>query len=1185
MHRRLAAALSLAALLFAAPPAHAAWTTEDVATGSRDSGTFLSASDLEPKGGWDSNGNAVAVWAEPLASGYRLRSARRPADGAWGDFQTVAEPAYATFGTEVDRSGAAFHLGVEPDGTAVVVFTDGTAARFASNTPGGPGWGIPEALSTPGDDRIDDLTLAQNRRGDMIAAWEAHQGGSAIDARVYSAIGGWGPVTQVSGLDESVLFPSVAMDENGTAMVTYQGSAGLDDVYRAAFKAASETAFTNPEIIAVEPPDGGFLSGDASVVNGRAAVAWYQSRPESPGKARRLVTVAHRGANAKWAVQQLNRDSEEAIFPELEQGPNGEATVTWEVDVGEGYATRYAYKGKTGFWSDQQELAPAPSLNPHIARGPADEALVTVSKGGTLAAAPARLGAPLPPLADVGVAFGSGPPVISAGLRGLVIQAFGEGPTGYRSRAYLYEGPYTAGAPQNPCEPYPECDKPKDTGCYPTPEDCEPPPPAPPDKPPAPSSDPSCAEHKLTFGPIEMVGSCIKREDKIFTTTGTLRVNGLDLGPVGKPTAGGNAKIIIDPLERTISGNASVGISLRGRSLGRMKSFSFKIPSPGVEPSFGVDVADEFLIGALPAQGKAKITLHEKSASGELFVKLPPVLGSFTGNLTFKADMDNGLKFEDLLMTIENVFVGPVLIKRALAQYNWEKDSWRGEGGVVLPTPTSATVDGGISFEKGRFKYAFASANGLNIALSREVYLQRIRARVDLDPLFLGGGLGLSAGGGQIKVKGTPVEPVSIDGDASYRFSTPGIFNVSGSLGLMGVQLVDGFLTYVTPSPGYDFGQVTFGGGLSFPPPGVEVPGVSASAKLAGAVYGIKEMEASGKGSVKLPLVGNRTGELLVSTKGVAACVTGLPWGSSGFGYAWSTGALDVMARSCGMSDYKIAGASQAGGERRVVIPGGLRSAALQVTGTPGAPAFDLRAPNGQTIAVTGPALTSTYWIYGHGPSRSTYVTLGRPQGGTWTIIPRPGPAIVSVRTAQALPEPRVSATVRRRKDKRVLTYRVRGPRGQVVTFVERGGGSSRTLARVRGSKRGRTSFRPAPGRGRRQIIALIAQDGMPRDERRVGSYGAPRLRRPGKPRAVRIAKRSGRLRVAWKAAPRARRYIVRLTLSDGRREQFITGRRSVAVRLGAARRARVTVAAFTPPKTIGPSAGARFPAKKPRRR
>jgi hypothetical protein len=177
----------------------------------------------------------------------------------------------------------------------------------------------------------------------------------------------------------------------------------------------------------------------------------------------------------------------------------------------------------------------------------------------------------------------------------------------------------------------------------------------------------------------------------------------------------------------------------------------------------------------------------------------------------------------------------------------------------------------------------------------------------------------------------------------------------------------------------------------------------------------------------------------------------------------------------------------------------------------------------------------------------------------------------------------RVDASVRGR----TLRYRIPRVKGQTVTFEERGRGVAHALGTVRTGGRGALRFTPADGKGgKRRIVALVEQDGLPRKQLTVATYKAPPRARPGLPAGLKIGAGAGKARAAkaapltvtWRAAKGAARYGVRVALPDGRKLFFLRGADDRVVRLHDAPadgRAVVRVVGLRPDNTAGPAATA----------
>jgi hypothetical protein len=229
------------------------------------------------------------------------------------------------------------------------------------------------------------------------------------------------------------------------------------------------------------------------------------------------------------------------------------------------------------------------------------------------------------------------------------------------------------------------------------------------------------------------------------------------------------------------------------------------------------------------------------------------------------------------------------------------------------------------------------------------------------------------------------------------------------------------------------------------------------------------------------------------------------------------------------------------------------------VRGVSGPPRVTLHGPHGEIVetpkdpneALRGQSAVA----FANRGLKTTYVVLAHPVAGHWRVT---GDGIAEVKTAPMRSKPRVSATLRHG----VLRYRIAPVKGQRVTFEEHGRGVSRTIARA--TRSGRVSFRPADGHGgRRTIVALVEQDGLPRKRMTVARFTAPRWARPGAPRGVKVklpalasaaAVKARGATITWRPAKGAQRYGVRVALEDGRRLFFLRDADDRAVRIPDAR-------------------------------
>ncbi len=179
-----------------------------------------------------------------------------------------------------------------------------------------------------------------------------------------------------------------------------------------------------------------------------------------------------------------------------------------------------------------------------------------------------------------------------------------------------------------------------------------------------------------------------------------------------------------------------------------------------------------------------------------------------------------------------------------------------------------------------------------------------------------------------------------------------------------------------------------------------------------------------------------------------------------------------------------------------------------------------------------------------------TQFAIAKPSPGRWRVVVEEGSVpVVSLASANGLERPSIDARVTGRGHQRTLEYSVKPVAGQSVSFIERGASAGERIGDATGAT-GRLKFEPAAGAAeRRRIVALVTQDGAVRGEYEVARYTAPSAQRPGRPRALRVSRRGGGLRITWKATGTADVHQATVRLRDGRRLVVRTRRSSAFIR------------------------------------
>ena len=699
--------------------------------------------------------------------------------------------------------------------------------------------------------------------------------------------------------------------------------------------------------------------------------------------------------------------------------------------------------------------------------------------------------------------------------------------------------------------------------------------------PPERPDDPSCRT-RAEFRPVKVLlpEGCFKQVSGRLETDRDVKVNGL----LVQPRAG--ATVVNDEAGRRIT---SRGVTTVRAGLIPVQAgvLSWKIPNEGKVrvDTFDLDDAGGKLFG-FPLTGNATVDFEDETTAIAAHVGLPKFLGGVTGDITLRTDNDNGLRLDGLVIKVPSALLGPVQVKDLVLTYLAAGSVWQGSATLLLPpSPPGPRLDAAIGFREGGFdygrgEYTFTSPG---LALGAGVFLNKIRFAVNVQPAptRIAGGVTLSAGP---TVAGQ--KALGIDGDIVYTFPNPpdpAVLRADGTATLASIPFLTAFAEY--RSSGY----FEFGANLDY----FWVKDVVGIRAGVNGWFTSSAFNIDGKGTVCVGFCFDA--EAVLSSAGIAACGRIKAWGTDvalGFGYKWG-GGLSIMLLSCDVGPFREIKPAQAGGDHDFTLPSGLPVATVGFRGSTGPPKVTLEGPGGERVVTPaepdGKVLDDRFLLFQNPDDRTTYVAINKPSAGRWRVTtdggtlvtPRIGveaaqaPALEQVQVAHGLPQPSVKAKVSGSGYKRVLTYSVKQIAGQRVTFEERGGRVGRRIGTAKG-KRGKIRFSPGAGRkGKRQIVALVESNGLPRENLAVASYTAPAAAKPARPGGLQLRRKKSRLTVSWRSASRAARYLVRVTLPDGRKLLLFASskKRRVTVK-GVAKgdRVTVTVAGLRPDGTPGPA-------------
>jgi hypothetical protein len=688
--------------------------------------------------------------------------------------------------------------------------------------------------------------------------------------------------------------------------------------------------------------------------------------------------------------------------------------------------------------------------------------------------------------------------------------------------------------------------------------------------PPTPAPSDGCRETTLSVGPLTATAKCFRRDGKAFVATGQVRVTGVDLR-----TAGAGAEVRIEPAALEISTTGRTQVSVGGLVL-------YQRPIEWhVGRQFAFSVERGVKLRGLPITGSATFDVNagKRSVDIGLNLALPSVLGGVSGATMLRAS-GAGVAVDNIKVTAGSARLGRFELRDLALSYADVAGipHFEGQGTLVLPSPLAPVVTARLGFGAGDgYFHAGGEVTKFGRPLAYGVFLQRIRFDITINPVRLSGGIGVSAGPLIFNT-----EAVAIDGDFTYQEGTPDRYAITGSARIVDIPLASGSVSYQTD------GRFDMSALASFKRHGVGFEG-----SVQGWVDGGNAFNFQGNGSVGLGIFRNG-GDAVISSSGVAACRHGRG-PDVGFGYGWTTGFPHIFGRSCNIGDWVVANSTRQVGAPTFgsfAIAGGQPAAVFSVVGTLAPPKAILTGPDGAAVAATpddpaGGVDDGKVLLFQNPEDLTTYIAVKDPAGGLYRMSLKAGSAPASVfRSAQSLAAPRVRARVDGNGRRRALRWTFTPVPGRSVVFYEQGRDTRRRLEATT-HRQGRIAFAVPDGRaGRREIIAMVRQDGLTQSAGVVAHYTAPPPRRPGRPGSVRITSRGGVLSARWGRATGAAAYEVRVVLSDGRRLLFLpkkTTRRITVRDVPAGTHVSVTVRGLSATARRGPRAHARLEVRRRR--
>jgi hypothetical protein len=652
----------------------------------------------------------------------------------------------------------------------------------------------------------------------------------------------------------------------------------------------------------------------------------------------------------------------------------------------------------------------------------------------------------------------------------------------------------------------------------------------------------------------------------VRVSQGPVRINGVDVIP--DP----GTRILINARARTIDTVGPVSVQLRPLSDTSVEIFHGEVHTKVTPGASGASAADDQAthgtlfsfdtktfpvnLRGFPVEGKISVELVPGGTRIPISLELPKVFGGVTGEAELRTSEKDGLELNSLHIEADTIPIGPMFITDLVIDYQGgSEDTWTGGATLVLPPPGVAPRIGAkVTFKAGKFKEGTITAGPPypGILIAPDTFVTQLTGGFGVDPLAIILGAHLGA---------IPIAPpneytIGVTGTIKLSFGNPLTYQEEGTGELLGVKLETARLLANTD------GYIHLNGEAK-----LDLDVLNAQGQIDAFIDGAKK-QFGGRVAGNICIVGvcSTGGDLVVSSRGVGACITTLV--SYGFGYHWGDPLTKVklMFGSCDLGPYTLTAPGQAReAQSRFTVRPGTTLESLQLVGSGGPPDVTLVSPQGQRIVPVpvGPGADTAPAVSLAVPSHSTtYVALRRPAAGTWSVEANPGSApIAQLGLARAQPKPSVRGRVSGHGSRRTLSYRLSGGTGLSATFYEVGREGSQVIGRATGAQ-GRLSFTPAYGPGgRRQIVALVERDGVLRLRASVATYTAPAPSRPGRVPSLHLNRTRSAVSIAWRPAAGASRYLVRVNLSDGRHLARLLGTSARSLRLaGVSKSVRASV-------------------------
>ncbi len=671
----------------------------------------------------------------------------------------------------------------------------------------------------------------------------------------------------------------------------------------------------------------------------------------------------------------------------------------------------------------------------------------------------------------------------------------------------------------------------------------------------------TCTTAKFGAVTAEVEAGCYahdKSNPDVDVSLGSINLNGLEIIPdVG-------VRIAINPKQHQIDTSGTVTVVLKGHGLNLTifrGSLHVKLPTASV----GTDLFDFAelkppVLAGFPIDGDIDVQLVNGGVRVPISLKLPSEFGGITGSAVLTATLSQGLNLDSVEFKVGDVSIGAVELKDLDIKYERSGNKWSGSGTINVPTGGKLfSLALAIEFDDGAYKSGSFVVGlpypGVPLDLNDtppQLYLDKGGLSFGLSPISLGGTIEFGITPLYTAAGADHDYAFTLDGGLTASFGNPVTLTVTATGFLYQIQVATAKLVYALPA------TVTLTGTSSFDLGVIKEQGtLQAIIDPKNKVFGgriksdiVIDLDKVGLPAAVTDLVGGTvtipTQDIAINNKGFAVYVPPTPpipfTGTISYNWGDSAPSVTLIADTTDAYSAGLPATRAVGAPQSFMVPAGAPAVAIQASGDTGAPAVVLTDPGGARVTPTAPAVGATAVQIGDAKGHTTYIGLKSPAAGRWTVSQVPGTqvALTGLKFAVGEPSAVVTAKVSGHGAKRTLTYRVKAPPNVTVAFAEQTDSLYHQLGAATGS-RGKLTFTPAIGKpGKRSIVALIDNGGLPHGRPVVASYTAPAPATPGKATHLRVKAGAKAFTVSFGAPVNATHTLVKIVASDGRRVQQV---------------------------------------------